>query len=376
MGLEDEARQCFSAGVVAHRNDATLLQAWGLFESKNGALTRAVRLLHRAVILDPSLEKVLSWSRFRDQSTDLRHLRASRMRLQPAMVAGKATSPSVLSSTDEDDDSAFKLAIAVPQPGVKYTIPQSLLGWKGRAEEGEDPDAWYDARGRRKGPPLNYWRQSMDERIHGQCMDAIQEIIDEADDHDGTPRPMLDALLRGLEGRMSIVKPMCNRKLLGRWAPIVLDGIVVARTAPEADSRVGARGGYVVSAPIVEIARSHGRKIVEHRYGQMDAHLEDGESLTIRATTALGASDVEAAVLRANSTACFRASAVSNERRLLTLEASERLPGVASVQSGDVGEVCLYIGGVTLLSDYLLVAREAGGALREVYMRVDEQVGA
>ena len=188
-----------------------------------------------------SLEKVLSWSRFRDQSTDLRHLRASRMRLQPAMVAGKATSPSVLSSTDEDDDSAFKLAIAVPQPGVKYTVPQSLLGWKGRAEEGEDPDAWYDARGRRKGPPLNYWRQSMDERIHGQCMDAIQEIIDEADDHDGTPRPMLDALLRGLEGRMSIVKPMCNRKLLGRWAPIVLDGIVVARTAPEADSRVGAR---------------------------------------------------------------------------------------------------------------------------------------
>ena len=188
---------------------------------------------------------------------------------------------------------------------------------------------------------------------------------------------MLDALLRGLEGRMSIMKPMCNRKLLGRWAPIVLDGIVVARTAPEADGRVGARRGYVVSAPIVEIARSHGRKIVEHRYGQMDAHLEDGESLTIRATTALGASGVEAAVQRANSTAaCFRASAVSNERRLLTLEASEGLPGVASVQSGGAGEVGLYIGGVTLLSDYLLVAREAGGALREVYMRVDEQVGA
>ena len=82
------------------------------------------------------------------------------------MIAGKRPSPVTSLPAIGDYDAPFELAIVVSQPSVKYPVQQSSLGWKGRAEEGEDPDAWYDAEGKRNGPPLNYWRQSMDERIH------------------------------------------------------------------------------------------------------------------------------------------------------------------------------------------------------------------
>lgn len=44
-GEIERARNAFSSGVVLNREDATLLQAWGLFESKNGEEKRALRLL-------------------------------------------------------------------------------------------------------------------------------------------------------------------------------------------------------------------------------------------------------------------------------------------------------------------------------------------
>ena len=49
-------------------------------------------------------------------------------------------------------------------PPCAYTVPVQNLGWRGRAERGEDPAKWYDAEGERKGPPMNYWRQAADER--------------------------------------------------------------------------------------------------------------------------------------------------------------------------------------------------------------------
>lgn len=336
VGLEDDARECFSAGVVAHRNDATLLQAWGLFESKCGALSRATRLLQRAVVLDPSLHKVLSWSRFRDHPSGLPQRRTARSGLQPAMSVGDATA----------------LAIAIPRPRVKYTVPMSARGWKGRIEEGEDPAAWYDAEGRRKGPPANYWRQSMDERTHSKCLAAVDALVG----GDGGSAGALDEdALRALEVRMSIQNPMRNRKLLGRWAPIVVDGEVVARAACSLEGRGAPAGGYECSAPTLEVFRLSGPKTIEHRYGVIDVHMEEGERI------AIVANDNDKAA-PARSSAVFEATQL-NARRLLPWEAS------SDAEDG------VYVGGVTLLNDYLLVARDSESSLREVYLRIaiDEQ---
>jgi len=59
------ARAAFIEGVASFRTDAKLLQAWGLFESKQpGNKARAKKLLQRAVHLDPSLSGVLRWKIF------------------------------------------------------------------------------------------------------------------------------------------------------------------------------------------------------------------------------------------------------------------------------------------------------------------------
>lgn len=55
------ARELFSQGVRAAPGDAALLQAWGLFESKQGMVGRAQRLLRRSVYLEPRNAPVLRW---------------------------------------------------------------------------------------------------------------------------------------------------------------------------------------------------------------------------------------------------------------------------------------------------------------------------
>ena len=67
LGEYELARDAFAQGVLQHRDDAQLLQAWGLFESKHGCSRRALLLLKRAVSLDSSLGKVLRWRRFRQR---------------------------------------------------------------------------------------------------------------------------------------------------------------------------------------------------------------------------------------------------------------------------------------------------------------------
>lgn len=61
---EQAARSLFSDGVVRNRDDAALVQAWGLFESKQGKAKRARQLVQRAVVLDPRLSGVLRWRQF------------------------------------------------------------------------------------------------------------------------------------------------------------------------------------------------------------------------------------------------------------------------------------------------------------------------
>lgn len=57
------ARELFSLGTRENPHDAKLLQAWGLFESKQGHMKRAQRLLRRSVFLEPKHAPVLRWKR-------------------------------------------------------------------------------------------------------------------------------------------------------------------------------------------------------------------------------------------------------------------------------------------------------------------------
>lgn len=380
VGLVEDARACFATGIYIHRDDAKLMQAWGLFESKHGLWRRSVRLLKRAVDLDPSLYKVLTWSRFREPPApaDMAPTRPPktlppfmyagpprrRLQLQPAVcMTAPSPQPPTRPPSPQPPTSTRPADITVQRPRVRYTVPQSALGWKGRPELGEDPTLWYDDEGERKGPPLNYWRQSMDERLHGRCFDAVDAVLEsssgsgvslgevdgEVDSEDG---------LRALEYRMSITRPMRNRKLLGRWAPIVVDGAVVAKAAEAAETSqsreyVAGQGPAYLVPEMWDIAREGGRKTVAHRYGEQDMHLEEGEIMRLTVSSSPEASDEQVLSATVEATA-------SKERFTLDLAAE-----------GEGSKATVYVGGVSFLNEYLLVARDAEGALSELFVRVD-----
>ena len=67
-------------------------------------------------------------------------------------------------------------ACEVRLPPCAYTVKVQNLGWRGRAERGEDTAKWYDSEGERKGPPMNYWRQAADERYHAQSLAAVDAM--------------------------------------------------------------------------------------------------------------------------------------------------------------------------------------------------------
>lgn len=320
VGRIEDARATFSTGIRYNRDDAKLMQAWGLFESKHGELGRAVRLLKRAVTLDPSLHSVLRWRRFRGASMSL---------AAPSEVSG-----------DQSTSDALPPLTEVQKPRIRYTVPQHARGWRGRPEAGEDSDSWYDDLGPRNGPPTNYWRQAMDERIYRTTFAAVDEIIDSAG------APWNDVTLRRLESRMSITKPLRNRKLLGRWAALVTNGQRVAASGTSADA-------YAVRS-VVNFARAAGRQTFEHRYGVFDAHLDEKEPLIVGIAVAPSFDNwVTASV----------AATAMNDRASLPLS----LPGGGA----------MHLGGVSLLSDYVLVTRDKDGALQDLYVRVDaEEDGA
>jgi hypothetical protein len=88
VGSLREARKTFQAGwrawkrkVLAGakftdkdiREEARLLQAWGLYESKHGTIDVATFLVQTAVSLDSTLSRVLDWKMFRDHRSAVAH---------------------------------------------------------------------------------------------------------------------------------------------------------------------------------------------------------------------------------------------------------------------------------------------------------------
>jgi len=97
--------------------------------------------------------------------------------------------------------------VTVSKPGIHWTVPGFKTGWK------DDNGNWFDKDGPRNGPPLNYWRQRADEREYDQAMGAIDAVLSECE---------IESEVSQLEKRSSVRKPSLSRKMLGRWAPLLL----------------------------------------------------------------------------------------------------------------------------------------------------------
>ena len=327
----DQARDAFSEGILRNRGDAKLMQAWGLFESKYGHMDRAVRLLRRAVDLDPSLSKVLSWRMFQAHATPTSAHQRQAVRPPALRARGRAGRGGLVAAM-----APAATLREVRLPSCAYTVKIQNLGWRGRTEQGEDPKRWYDAEGERKGPPMNYWRQAADERYHSKSLAAIDAVARGADD--------AEEQLAALEQKMGIAKPLLCRKLLGRWAPVLVGGERLAAVT---------EGALRVPATL-EIRRSGERRTMENRYGTFDAHLDDVEELRL-ALEQPGGEGAEASL---------RVSASMEARSEVSLE------GPASALLGTLG-----IGRITFLGDYLWVQRDADGVLMDVWMSVPEDAG-
>ena len=211
--------------------------------------------------------------------------------------------------------------VVVALPTICYTVPGSKRGW--RDKNGQ----WFDENGPRKGPPPNYWRQSLDERAFKEDMDLVDAILREMS-------------MENIKGRVpwKSGKHSVNRMVLGLWAPITRRDTVVANK-PDQSAQSTIFVPYTV-----QILRTAGRKFgLQNHYGKFDAHLEKGENLTIA---------VEGDGIR-----------FSGE-----VQASPHNEIVhVGVSGGFIPP--LTFGGIQYLSSYLMIMRDSNGAY-DIWLRV------
>lgn len=213
--------------------------------------------------------------------------------------------------------------INIQKPIIHWAVPIQKIGWQ------DEDGKWFDDDGPRNGPPQNYWRQRLDEKSYQQDMDLVDKLLLGTDVED---------VIRHLATKNSVRRPSCHRNLLGTWAPLYLSGTKVASSNDETDDS----GGIEVTMTI-DIFRTNGPKFApKNNYGTFYASLVEGEELTVRSSDGL-----------INTVFCV---SVSNEPISLGTTASRHL---------------LHFGGITYISDYLLLQRNSEG-LYDIWLRCDE----
>jgi len=246
--------------------------------------------------------------------------------------------------------------LSVDLPTCHYLTPAARRGWRGVAAHGEDPERWYDVAGPRNGPPSNYWRQATDERVHTAAVNVVENLVSS-----GGYRAALPAI-ENLERRMGIMKPLLNRKLLGTWAPVLYRGGVVASLVdspkPKPLSCTITMTKHLVIPAMLNVQRAGERRTKTNGYGTTDAHLEPGEEINLKLTGPGGVAESSIGALRENER--LHVPWQSNAGRLLSNGAP--LPGHG-----------MPLGRISLLNDYLIVQRDTGGAIREVWLRCDNE---
>jgi len=214
--------------------------------------------------------------------------------------------------------------ISIQRPAIHWTVPGYKVGWQDR--EGN----WFDADGPRNGPPQNYWRQSIDEGEYNREMAVVDAVLTEFD---------IESTVKSIEERSSTRLPSLSRKFLGTWAPLLLSGKSVRYNDKPADNE-----GQMEVPFTIDIYRTNGRKFApKNHYGLFDLRLSNGEELTISTT---GGDD---------SFSAFTTADESNDPKPLGMK----------------GEYPLQFGGITSISDYVMIQRTPEGAI-DVFLRVDD----
>ncbi len=238
--------------------------------------------------------------------------------------------PSVLFETRETDlvdaTASPSRSSSIKRPAIHWTVPGYKVGW--RDEDGN----WFDVDGPRNGPPQNYWRQMSDEREYNRDMEALASVLNEIN---------MEERVCALEKRLGTRKPSLSRKLLGSWAPILQGGKKVALNDKPADDEGSIEVPYKMS-----ISRTDGpRFAAKNHYGIFYAKLEVGERLTIETS---------------NNSLC----------KVITVDDTNDPNPLGYVELG-ASEHLLFTGGISYVSDYLLIQRNAEGAL-DIWVRCDD----
>mmetsp|Transcript_1925 Transcript_1925/g.2671 ORF Transcript_1925/g.2671 Transcript_1925/m.2671 type:complete len:291 (-) Transcript_1925:129-1001(-) len=225
-------------------------------------------------------------------------------------------------TTDEADISSAAQQLTIARPAIHWTVPGFKVGWQ------DDDGNWFDEDGPRKGPPLNYWRQRIDEREYNRDMDVVNAILSSSEN--------VMSLIRQCEESRSVRRPSLNRKLLGEWGPILHYGTCVASTDDDDDDH------NMINVPFrIRVYRTDGPVLGKKTpYGVFDAQLKEGESVTVE-TSSLQHS--------------FAASE-SNEPIICGMVQDRPL---------------CFGGGITYITDYILIQRGPEGDI-DVWLRLDD----
>lgn len=257
-----------------------------------------------------------------------------------------ASSTYLQSTEQEEDIESVTSTITINRPVIHWTVSIQKIGWRD-----EETGKWFDEDGPREGPPQNYWRQRLDQRAYEGDMDLVTAALNCGKTDINDIESELDEMIKEVEGKNSVRRPSRHRNLLGKWAPVFLSGKLVATSDPVTTSNDQQKPKEydlsTVQVPFtIEIFRTAGRKLQpKNHYGVFDASLAEGEEVTVR--TSDGSIDT---TMSASET---------NEPTILD----------KTVNAGEDFEIQL--GGVTYVSDYLVLQRNSEGTLSDLWLRVD-----
>mmetsp|Transcript_17668 Transcript_17668/g.25796 ORF Transcript_17668/g.25796 Transcript_17668/m.25796 type:complete len:301 (+) Transcript_17668:88-990(+) len=262
------------------------------------------------------------------QVNTARHANYALFETAPETAAG-AGGIIALEADVESTETESLPRIAVQRPVIHWTVPGYKVGWQD--EEGR----WFDEDGLRNGPPQNYWRQASDEREYKCDMNAVSSVLSEYN---------VEETIDALEKKNGSRKPSLSRKILGTWAPLLHCGECMAYN----DKPLNDEGDIEVPVTI-NIHRTNGRKFApKNHFGLFDLKLEDGEELTVWTTT-----DTETALCAT----------------ILADEKNE--PNVLGMVDNVDLDMPLTLGGITYISDYIMIQRDEEGDI-DLWMRCDD----
>lgn len=217
-------------------------------------------------------------------------------------------------------------------PEIHWTVPGFKVGWK------DESGNWFDEDGPRDGPPLNYWRQSADQREYNRDLDVVDLLLE------GSRSSSTDAArlaVEKLEGRNSARYPSLSRKVLGQWAPIMVANEWTALVTENPGCGSCDCGGFDVHVPFVmQIERTDGRRWgASNAYGIFDLKLEEGEGICV--------------------------SAMDISKNMKADKANQ------CIELGSIEGVPLRIGSISYISDYIMIQRGPGKTI-DLWLRQDK----